>query len=169
MGRRGSVTGVVSAVVATVGNGHMHVRKEEAYAGVSLGKKDVPDLQKVIDGFGSVSGASLEGRKLMKVCFKACMPKSAGEMLQVLNAVFCLPPENKSYEVFRDAVDSSKNPATRSLRASFEKFCDMVLDGKEGYRLPAVIHAMKPHIVHREDIFAPGRTDCLGCLYCKDL
>lgn len=131
-------------------------------------RKEIPDLEKVVHGFGSVQGASLEGRKLMKVCFRACMPKSAGELIQVLNAVFCLPPENRSYEVFRDAVDSSKNPATRCLRQSFEKFVDTVLDGKEGYRLPPIIHAMKPHIVHREDIFAPGRTDCLGCQWCRD-
>lgn len=105
----------------------------------------------------------------MKVCFKACLGKQAGELVFTLNAVFCLPPENRSYEVFRDAVDRGANPATRCLRSTFLKFASAVLAGKEGYRLRYVLQAMIPHIVHRKDIFAPGTCNCLGCPFCADL
>jgi hypothetical protein len=163
----------VRATVATVDNGHLHVREESAFVGRSLSRGDIPNLEKVIAGFGGGGdAATLEGRRMMKIAYRACLDTPAGPLFRLLNEALCLAPETHDYETVREAVDASKNPATRALRKTFEKFVDAALADKDGTtRLPYVINILLPHVEKRADIFVSGggRTDCLGCNYCRGL
>lgn len=142
---------------------------------MQIGRKELqPGLDQVLSGFGAVNDASNEGKRLMKIAWKSCLDKQAGELIQLLNVVLNFPPENRNYALVRDAIEAARNPSTRNLKGSFNKFVDEALNSKSGYHLPHVIKKLEPHVEERGDIFAArgfgaGRTKCMGCLYCNNL